>query len=116
MKLTITFLVLISFIICEPEVSQVIPAEEAFTEMKKNILECISKAENTSQELKQYVTESLNSGYKEALNFAKYREKESDNNIIRQCRRNALINPIKKSIKLPRPLTINDNVVPKKDN
>ena len=112
MKLIIALLVIISFVACEPEVGQVIPAEEAFTEIKKHILECITKDENTSPELKQYATETLNSGYKETLNFSKYKENETDNKIIRQCRINALIFPKKKPANIPRPLAVKQNVLP----
>ena len=48
MKYIIVFIVLISLAFCEPPVARAIPAEEAFTELKKKILECIIKSEDAS--------------------------------------------------------------------
>ena len=116
MKYIIAFLVLISLVICEPQVGQVIPAEEAFTEIKKKILECIEKETTASAELRQYASTMLSTGYKETLNFAKYRENETDKEIIRQCRRKSFIYSVKKAPKFPAPVTMKDKVVLKKDN
>ena len=115
MKIIIVFLVLISLVTCEPvpNLTAIAPAEVVFIDIKKSILICISNNKTATQELRQYAIESLYSGDKKALNFDRYREKDSDNNIIKQCRRKALIYPIKKHINLPKPLTIKDNVVPK---
>ncbi len=96
MKYIFAFLLLISFAFCEPQIGKVIPAEEAFTEIKKSILECISKDENASPELRNYALENLNNGYKETLIFNKYRQNETDRLIIRQCRRKAFLFTIKK--------------------
>ena len=90
MKYIIAFIVLISFVFCEPPVARAIPAEEAFTEIKKKILECITKSENTSPEMKQYANDALLSGFKEALNLSQFRKQDPDRSIIRQCRREAL--------------------------
>ena len=111
MKLVIMFLVLISIVLSEP-VSKAIPAEEAFTEIKKNILECISKDDNASTELKDYVNESLSNGYKEPLNFSKFRENETDKTVIRQCRRKAFIFTSKKRMR-PLPLVPREQIQPK---
>ena len=91
MKFIILFLFLISLVFSEPEVLKAIPAEEAFTEIKKSILECISKDEKASPELRNYAQENLNNGYKETLIFTKYKQNETDRLIIRQCRRKAFL-------------------------
>ena len=91
MKILIFFLVLLTYTLCQSPFAQAIPAEEAFKEIKKAILECISKEETATPELKQYANENLNSDMKERLDFTKYRENESDKKIIRDCRRKAFI-------------------------
>ena len=116
MKYIIGLLVLISLVTCEPPViGQVIPAEEAFTEIKKKILECISQEGTASEELRQYASVQLSTGYKETLNFAKYRENEVDKEVIRQCRRKSFIYSVRKTPKFPTPVTMKDKVVLKKD-
>ncbi len=95
MKYVLMFLVIISFVFCGPP-QQAVPAEEAFSEIKKNILECVSKDERASAELKNYALENLNNGYKETLVFSKYRQNETDRLVIRQCRRNAFLFTTKK--------------------
>ena len=116
MKYIIGLLVLISLVKCEPQVGQVIAAEEAFTEIKKKILECISAEETASEDLRHYASSMLSTGYKETLNFAKYRENQTDKEIIRQCRRKSFIYSLKRAAVLPKPLTMNDKVILKKDN
>ena len=91
MKYIIAFIVLISLVFCEPPVGNAIPAEEAFTEIKKNILECIVQSEKASPEMKKYATENLNAGYKEQLNLSQFRNNEADRLVIRQCRRQAFV-------------------------
>jgi hypothetical protein len=116
MKYIIGLLVLISLVTCEPPViGQVIPAEEAFTEIKKKILECISADATASEELRQYASVQLSTGYKEALNFAKYRENEVDKEVIRQCRRKSFIYSVRKAPKFPTPVNMKAKVVLKKD-
>ena len=99
MKYIIAFLVLITFVVCPPVADRAIPAEEAFTEIKKSILECIANDEKASPELKNYANENLNNGYKETLIFSKYRQNEVDRLIIRQCRRKAFILTSKQRMK-----------------
>ena len=91
MKYIIAFLVLITFVVCPPTVDRAIPAEEAFSDIKKNILECIVNDTKASPELRNYAQESLNNGFKETLVLSKYRQNESDRLIIRQCRRKAFV-------------------------
>ena len=98
MIFVITLLFLISLALTQP-IGKAIPAEEAFTEIKKNILECIAKDVNASIKLKNYVNDNLNNGYKEPLNFSNFRENEIDRNIIRECRRKAFLFSSKKRIK-----------------
>ena len=97
MKFVLAIIVLISYVLCQPEVAKPIPAEEAFTEIKKSILECISQDEKTSPELRNYALENLNNGYKETLIFSNYRQNEVDRLIIRQCRRKAFLFTSKKT-------------------
>ena len=91
MKFLLTLLFLISLAFCDPEIGKAIPAEEVFTEIKKNILECISKEERASPELRNYALENLINGYKETLIFSQHRQNEIDRLVIRQCRRKAFL-------------------------
>ena len=115
MKIIIAFIVIISLVTCEPvpHISQIAKVEDDFIEIRKNILLCISANKNATEGLRKYATEHLDLGSKKTLNFYEYREKESDYNIIRECRRKAIVFPIKKHINLPNPLASKDNVVPK---
>ena len=116
MKFIIAFIVLISLAFCEPPVARAIPAEEAFTELKKKILECIVKSENASPEMKQYASDALLSGYKEALNLSQFRKKDSDRLVTRQCRREAFTYSTKKRLFERVPLAPKDKIKPRKDN
>ena len=91
MKCIIAFLVLLSFVVCPPIIDRAIPAEEAFSDIKKKILECIVKNEKASPELRNYAQENINNGYKETLILSKFRQNEVDRLIIRQCRRNSFV-------------------------
>ena len=95
MKYIIVFLVLISLAFCEP--GKLIPAEEAFIDLKKNILECIVKSEKASPEMKKYATDNLNSGANDTLNLAQFKNNETDRLIIKQCRREAFLSTTKKN-------------------
>ena len=95
MKFVFAFLVVICVVFCEP-LHKAIPAEDAFIEIKKNILECVAKDERVSPELKNYAQENLNNGYKETLIFSKYKQNDTDRLVIRQCRRNAFLFTTKK--------------------
>ena len=97
MKYVLAFLVVICAVLCEPQ-PKAIPAEEAFTEIKKNILECVVKDERASADLKNYAQENLNNGYKETLIFSKYKQNDTDRLVIRQCRRNAFLFTTKKNL------------------
>ena len=68
-----------------------IAVEDAFIDIKKKILECISKSETTSAELKKYAIDFAGSDLKESTNLHKYRENPSDREVIRTCRRKAFI-------------------------
>ena len=117
MKYIIAFLALITFICCQAQVPvhHAIPAEEAFVEIKKSILECIIKSDKASQELKNYAVENVNNGYKETLLLSNFRNNESDRLVIRQCRRQAFLNTSKKRIK-PLPLVPKEQIKPKVNN
>ena len=115
MKYIITFIILISLAFCEPPVAKAVPAEEVFTELKKNILECIVKAEKASPELKKYATDQLAAGYKESLLLSQFRNNDSDRLIVRTCRRQAYTYTSKKRAPIL-PLAPKDKVKPKMDN
>ena len=89
MKYIIAFIVLISLAFCEPPLGNAIPAEEAFVEIKKKLLNCLVESEKASPELKKYATENINAGYKDQLRLFQFRNNESDRFVIRQCRRDA---------------------------
>ena len=92
MKFFYLYLALLSFAFCEPpQRSKLIAVEDAFLTVKKQILECISKSETASPELKKYATDILASDLKESLNLQKFRENLTDKEIIRKCRRDAFI-------------------------
>jgi hypothetical protein len=92
MKYIVLFFVLLSLALCEaPPRSKLIAVEDAFVNVKKNILECISKSETASAELKKYATDLLATDLKESLNLHKYRENLTDKEVIRNCRREAFI-------------------------
>ena len=116
MKYIIAFIVLISFVFCEPPVARAIPAEEAFTELKKKILECIIKSEDASPEMKQYATDTLQSGYKGTLNLSQFRKKDSDRLAARQCRREAFTYSTKTRLFDNLPLAPKDKIKPRMDN
>ena len=98
MKFLIIFF-LICFVLSEPLQNKIFPAEEAFSVIKKNLLECITKDEKASEGLKKYAQDNLNSGYKETLFLTKYKENETDRLIIRQCRRMAFLSTSKNRMK-----------------
>ena len=108
MKYIFILLGLLSLALCEaPPKGKLIGVEDAFVEVKKKILQCISKEESASAELKKYVTETLSSELKESLTLYKFRENPTDRDIIRKCRRHAFIentsrNPFKPTGFLPR--------------
>ena len=88
MKFLLIFF-LICFVLCEPP--KIVPAEESFSEIKKQLLECISNDEKASEGLRKYAKDNINAGYKETLVLTKYRENDSDRFVIRQCRRKAFL-------------------------
>ena len=90
MKYIFTFIALISLILCQSYFDDRIKRIEELNVIKKNILECISKEDKASPELKKYATENLVSGYKETLIFGLFKDNENDRNIIKICRRKAL--------------------------
>ena len=92
MKYLYLFLALLSLTLCDaPPRSKLIAVEDAFIDVKKKILECISKSETASAELKKYATDFLATDLKESMNLHKYRENPSDKEVIRTCRREAFI-------------------------
>ena len=115
MKYIFAFLALITFIYCQAEVPvhHAIPAEEAFVEIKKSILNCINEDNRASPELKEYVKGYLASDMKEPLLLTKYRQTETDRLLIRQCRRKSFISKTRMG-KLP--IARKEDVKPRMDN
>ena len=109
MKYIILCLLIITFVVCDKKKSILSPLsiDEVFPELKKKLLECISKSENASDNLKNYANENLNSDLKEPLNFATFKLIETDRVIIRKCRREIFISKKKAAPKLP---IVNDAV------
>ena len=69
MKFIFLFFALLSLSLCDPpKINKLIAVEDAFVNVKKNILECISKSETASAELKKYATDLLATDLKESLN------------------------------------------------
>ena len=89
MKYIIAFIVLISLVFCEPPVGNAIPAEEAFTEIKKHILECIVKSEKASPEMKKYAAETLLLPYNKLTHLSTFAVNGADEKVISYCRNKA---------------------------
>ena len=89
MKFIICLLVLISIVFSQPETRKFIPPEEKYASLKKDLLECIIKDPDTSEELRKYATEQLNDGTKEKLILSNHRNNGLDRGVIRKCRRQA---------------------------
>ena len=89
MKFIIYLLVLISIVFSQPETRKFIPPEEKYASLKKDLLECIIKDPDTSEELRKYATEQLNDGTKEKLILSNHRNNGLDRGVIRKCRRQA---------------------------
>ena len=89
MKFIIYLLVLISIVFSEPEPRKFIPPEQKYASLKKDLLECIVKDPDASEELKKYATEQLNDGLKETLILTNHRNNGLDRGVIRKCRRQA---------------------------
>ena len=91
MKFVIYFICLISIILCQPrsfnKERRRMQDEKESKDIKKSILECISKDVKASLDLKQYVMELLKKDNKEILHFEKFQE--NDRNIVKQCRKKA---------------------------
>ena len=92
MKYLLIFVALLSLSFCEaPPKARPIAVEDAFISIKKTILECLSKSEVASAELKKYATDALATDLKESLNLRKFTENPNDKVVIRNCRREAFI-------------------------
>ena len=89
MKFIIYLLVLISIVFSQPETRKFIPPEEKYASLKKDLLECIIKDPDTSEELRKYATEQLNDGTTEKLILSNHRNNGLDRGVIRKCRRQA---------------------------
>ena len=92
MKFLLLIFVLLSLSNCDaPPVTKLIAVEDAFVNIKKNILECLAKSETASAELRKYANDTLATDMKESLNLHKFRETPTDKDAIRKCRREAFI-------------------------
>ena len=87
MNKVLIFLVLISFIICEPSKAK---REEMLQEIKehdKQLKECILRNEQTSPTLKKLIEENKEENLMKALHPRDHKLEKSDVDIIRKCRR-----------------------------
>ena len=89
MKYIIFLLVLFSIVLSEPEPKKFVPPEQRYASLKNDLLECIIKHSDTSEELRKYATEQLNDGAKETLILSNHRNNGLDRGVIRNCRRQA---------------------------
>ena len=88
MKFLFLFLALLSLSFCEPaKLDKLKGAEEIFVEIKKNVLECLSKEENTTPELRKFVSDMLATDLKE--NFSLQNFLSTDIIVIRKCKKEA---------------------------
>ena len=91
MMLFIYFICLIPIILCQSRTfykkRRRTEYDKEIKEIKKSILECISKDEKISDDLKNYALESLKKNNKEILHFEKFNE--NDRNIVKHCRKKA---------------------------
>ena len=86
----LTFIII--FIIITLVESPDIPIEaynikDSFKKSKQSLVECILRNSRSSPNLKKYARDVSNNINNEILNFERFRNDESDNNIIKQCRR-----------------------------
>ncbi len=92
----VVFITLISLLFCEAPPKDRMKKEEALLEIRKNILQCLSK-QDTSPELKKYVNEVLAKDTNEELRFRHFLNNEHDRRLIRTCKREAFLNNIQKN-------------------
>ena len=97
MKFILAILVLLSYVLSQPQKARPMLAENNLREIKKSILKCVSQNEKASPELKNYALENLNKDYKETLILSNYMQNEADRLIIRQCRRKSYLVDAQKS-------------------
>ena len=74
--------------------------EEVVPALKKSLLECISKSESASEELKNYANENLSKELKDHLHLSQFKGVETDKLVIRKCRREAFLQSKKAAPKL----------------
>ncbi len=102
MKYILCLLLLFTIAYCNKKKSILSPytMEEAIPTLKKSFLECISKSEAASEELKNYANENLTKELKEHLHLSQFKILESDKLVIRKCRRETLLQNKKAAPKL----------------
>ena len=102
MKYILCLLLLFEITFCNRKKSILSPhtMEEAYPSLRKSLLECISKSETASKELKNYANENLTKELKDHLNLSQFKELETDKLVIRKCRREAFLQNKKAAPKL----------------
>ena len=87
MNKVLFFLVLISFIICEPSEARREEMRQKRIERDKQLMECILSNEQTSPTLKKLIEENKEEHLMKALHPRDHKLEKSDRDIIRNCRR-----------------------------
>ena len=86
MKYLLFFAVLLSLSFCKPQPKSKIG--EAFINAKKTLVECLSKSEGASTDLKQWAKDVLSQNdFKDILKVLKLKDNPKDIDDIRLCRK-----------------------------
>ena len=102
MKYFLCLLLLFEITFCNRKKSILSPhtMEDVFPALKKSLLECISKSETASEELKNYANENLTKELKNHLQLSQFKILETDKLVIRKCRRETFLQNKKAAPKL----------------
>ena len=87
MNKVLIFLVLISFIICEPSEARREEIRQKRIERDKQLMECILSNNQTSPTLKKLIEENKEENLRKALRPKDHKLEISDRVIIRNCRK-----------------------------
>ena len=96
MKAIILFLSFFVLTLCTPPPKREIAVTDTFVEIRKNLLECIVESPKVSEEMKKYASDFLKTDLNGDLNLGQFREKRSDYDIIKKCRRAAFYDKAKR--------------------
>ena len=87
MNKIIIFLIVISFIVCQPSKDKIEEMRQRRKDDDKNIADCILKNENTSAELKKLIEENKDEDLIKVLHPRDHKLERGDLDIIRKCRK-----------------------------